>query len=95
VQDVPASLAVELLTTPEDEFVVAADAEPLTGLHGVGPQRAAELALAGIGSLTDLAALDEDGIARLAEGIWASARQVEGWVAAARAAPAQDGGNES
>jgi predicted flap endonuclease-1-like 5' DNA nuclease len=71
------------LTQPETEFVIDSS-EPLIALHDVGPQRAAEMALAGIGSVADLAALGEDGITRLANSIFASERQVKAWVSQAK-----------
>lgn len=84
VQDVrDPELAAELLTSPGEKFVVEQD-EPLVTLNGVGPQRVAELALAGIGTMADLTVLDEEGIERLTEGIWASEKQVRAWVKEAR-----------
>lgn len=80
VQEVTeADLVAELLTDPTGHFVVDA-ADPLLTLKGVGPQRAAELALAGIGTLGDLAALDGSGIQRLAAVISGSSQQVRAWV---------------
>jgi predicted flap endonuclease-1-like 5' DNA nuclease len=90
VQDVGAEMAASLLTQPETEFVIDSS-ETLTALHDVGPQRAAEMALAGIGSVADLAALDEDGIARLAKGMFASERQVKAWVGQAKRMTAEGG----
>ncbi|MBN2392172.1 MAG: hypothetical protein JXR84_15700 [Anaerolineae bacterium] len=84
VQDVAeAGLAAELLTEPSGAFVVDQD-DAVLGLPGVGPQRAAELALAGIATLADLAALDTTGIKRLDQVIWASAKQIRAWVKQAR-----------
>lgn len=84
VQDVTdAGLAAELLTSPREPFVVDAD-DALVVLSGVGPQRVAEMALAGIVTLVDLAALDETGIKRLDRAIWASAKQIRAWVKQAR-----------
>ena len=77
------SLTAELLTAPGGNFVVDEE-EPLCVFDGVGPQRAAELALAGIGGLGDLVGLSGAGIKRLAKGIWASERQVREWVKEAR-----------
>jgi predicted flap endonuclease-1-like 5' DNA nuclease len=80
VQEVTeAGLVAELLTEPTGNFVVDA-AEPLLTLKGVGVQRAAELALVGIGTLGDLAALDGAGIQRLAVLISGSSQQVRAWV---------------
>jgi len=83
VQDVDAPLAAILLTDPKDEWAVDAE-DPLVALKGIGPQRAAGLALAGVGTLEDMAALDADGIAQVADMVWASAEQVGDWVMAAR-----------
>jgi hypothetical protein len=83
VQDVDADMAAQLLTDPSDRFVLDAD-EPLLALDGVGPQRAAELALAGIGGLSNLAELDKAGEKRLADAVWASAKQIRKWVSSAR-----------
>jgi len=84
VQDVAeAGLAAELLTEPSGAFVVDQD-DAVLSLPGVGPQRAAELALAGIATLADLAALDETGIKRLDKAIWASSKQIRAWVKQAR-----------
>lgn len=84
VQDVTdASLAAELLTAPEGRFAVAT-MDPLINLDGIGEQRAAELALAGIATLADLAALDDIGIGRLDKSLWASRKQIRAWVFQAR-----------
>lgn len=84
VQDVvEAGLAAELLTEPSGAFVVDRD-DAVLGLPGVGPQRAAELALAGVATLADLAALDATGIRRLDKAIWASSKQIRAWVKQAR-----------
>ena len=83
VQDVDADMAAQLLTDPSDRFVLDAD-EPLLALDGVGPQRAAELALAGIGYLSNLAELDKAGEKRLADAVWASGKQSRKWVSSAR-----------
>lgn len=80
---VEASLAAELLTEPTGHFSVAL-MDPLINLDGIGEQRAAELALAGIATLVDLAALDETGIARLDKSLWASRKQIRAWVFRAR-----------
>lgn len=85
VQDVTdAGLAAELLTEPLGAFVVDTD-DAVLKLAGIGPQRAAEMALAGIATLSDLAALDETGITRLDRTIWASRTQIRAWVKQARA----------
>ncbi len=80
--DDPVTVAT-LLTEPDGRFIVDPD-EPLLALKGVGEQTLAELALAGIATVAALAALDADGVARLDQAIWASARQIKGWVDAAR-----------
>lgn len=79
VADVDADTAAELLTQPRNEFVVDSD-DPLLSISGIGSQRAAELALAGIGSMADLAALNSDEIERLAAQIFGSKKQVWAWV---------------
>jgi predicted flap endonuclease-1-like 5' DNA nuclease len=83
VQDIPAQLAAELLTAPQGEFKISAD-EPLLEVQGIGPARALELAVAGIGTVTDLAGLDTAGIKRVAEETRASSKQVRDWTAQAR-----------
>lgn len=83
VQEVDAATAAELLTSPEGRFAPAPD-EPLLALPGVGEQRIGELALAGIGHVDDLAALDDEGIRSLADKLWASAKQIEKWVGLTR-----------
>jgi hypothetical protein len=63
-QDVPADVAADLLTSPEGRFVVECQWEPLA--HTAPVQATDEvfaaLALAGIGSVMDMAALDEAGV---------------------------------
>jgi len=84
VQDVDdADLVAELLTDPNEQFVAEKD-DALLCLDGIGEQRAAELALAGIATLADLAALDDKGIIRLDKAIWASRKQIRAWVQQAR-----------
>jgi len=86
VADVEAELAASLLTQPEREFAVAPD-EPLLALaSGVQPADdwAAMMALAGVGILADLAALDGNGLERLAKETGASLKQVRAWAAKAR-----------
>jgi len=84
VQEVAeASLVAELLTEPDGRFAVAT-MDPLVNLDGIGEQRAAELALAGIATLADLAALDDTGMARLDKSLWASRKQIRAWVFRAR-----------
>jgi len=86
VEVTDASLALNLLT--QEGFAVAND-EPLANLPGVGAQRVAELTLAGIASMQDLRALDENGIERIAAMIWASEDQVRLWVTIARNDPTE------
>jgi predicted flap endonuclease-1-like 5' DNA nuclease len=83
VQDIPAQLAAELLTAPQGEFKISAD-EPLLEIQGIGPARALELAVAGIGTVMDLAGLDTAGIKRIAAETRASVQQVRDWAAQAR-----------
>lgn len=84
VQDVAeADLVAELLTAPEGRFVAERD-DPLLVLDGVGEQRAAELALAGVVSLADLVVLNDAGISRLDKTLWASRKQIRAWVQQAR-----------
>lgn len=84
VQEVTeAGLAAELLSAPQEAFVVDAD-DALTVLTGVGPQVVASMTLAGIATLADLAALDETGVRRLDKAIWASSKQIRAWVKQAR-----------
>lgn len=80
-----ANLAGELLTHPPGDFVIAPD-DALTTLDGIGAQRAAELTLLGIATLEDVAALDEDDVARVAVATSVSAAQVRDWRAQALAA---------
>ena len=56
----------------------------LTDLKGVGPAMLAKLELAGVTSLADLLALDEDGLSSLGEAVGASAK-VADWVEQAKA----------
>jgi len=83
VQSVDAETAANLLTYPRPQFQIDPD-EPLMVLKGVGEQRMAELALAGIARIGEMAALDEDGIKRLADQVWASEKQIRVWVEQAR-----------
>lgn len=84
VQEVTdAALVAELLTSPHDAFAIDQD-DAVSALAGIGPQRAANMAMAGIATLADLAALNEAGIKRLDAQIWASAKQIRVWVKQAR-----------
>lgn len=56
----------------------------LSDLKGVGPAMVAKLELAGVTSLADLLALDEDGLSSLGEAVGASGK-VAGWVEQAKA----------
>jgi predicted flap endonuclease-1-like 5' DNA nuclease len=76
-------LAANLLTYPYPEFVLMTD-EPLLAVKGIGEQTAAELALAGVATLAQLAELDETGIERVAASIHGSKKQVTVWVKQAR-----------
>ncbi len=82
VQEVPAGLAAELLTAPEP-FAVAKD-EPLLTLRGVGPHTVGLLALGGVGSVADLAALDATEIRQVAEASGLSRTQIRKWATVAR-----------
>lgn len=83
VQEVAdARLAADLLTTPEP-FAVAED-EPLLAIRGIGAHTVGVLALGGIGSVADLAALDTEGIEALAEHTALGSNQLSKWVEAAR-----------
>lgn len=79
--DVPAALAAELLTYPRPEFEAARD-EPLRTVAGA--EALAGLALGGIGSLAELAALDDDGVTRLASESGLGERKIQSWVEKAR-----------
>lgn len=83
VQEVDAGTAAELLTMPGGKFVVW-PMEALLSLRGLGPQEAVGLAMAGIGGMDELAAVDEEGIKRLAGEGWASRRSIKRWVEMAR-----------
>ena len=79
-------LAANLLTYPRPDFISGPD-EPLTRLPGVGEERVALLALAGVATFRAMADLDESGVQRLARNVseWASEDQVREWVKLARA----------
>jgi len=83
VTDVDAETAASLLTQPVEEFVIDRD-EPLLALAGMTAQHAAEMTLAGVGSMADLAALDEDGLERLAAVTSAGREWVDDWARQAR-----------
>ena len=84
VTDVDAEMAASLLTQPVEEFIVD-KSEPLLALGGMTAQYAAEMTLAGVGSMADLAALDEDGRERFARVMSAGRRSVDDWARQARA----------
>lgn len=81
-QEVPADLAAALLTDPGGEFWVHPE-EPLLSL--VNEEMAGRLALAGIGSGYELAAVRQ--AKRLATEVGVTARQVSGWIRAAASLP--------
>lgn len=84
VQDVTEpGLAAELLSNPLEQFAVADD-DSVAVLKGIGPQRAAELALEGILTVKDLARLDTQRIIQVADVIYGSRIQITAWVQAAR-----------
>jgi len=82
VQDVDAGMAANLLTLPGQDFVVDAG-EPLRQIGGL-PGLEVELALAGIGSLAELAGLDRNEAGRLAQVMQVAPAVVRGWAAEAR-----------
>jgi len=57
----------------------------LTDLPGLSEARAAELAEKGVGSVADLATLNEEGVKTLASQVGASKGEIESWVANAAA----------
>ena len=84
-QDVPADFAADLLTSPEETFVVDGE-EPLAK---VGPAPVtdvifAALALAGIGSVLDMAILDEAGIEHVSQYAGLDPALVSTWADRAR-----------
>jgi len=82
VQDVDAGTAANLLTLPGQDFVVDAG-EPLRQIGGL-PGLEVELALAGIGSLAELAGLDRNEAGRLAQAMQVAPAVVRGWIGEAR-----------
>lgn len=75
---------LELLTHPPGDFAVSDD-EPLVTTLGLETAQAAELALASVTGLSDLAALDAAGVRRLALALpWANEKRVERWAEQAR-----------
>ena len=86
VDVIEADLAANLLTYPYPQFELVND-EPLLTIDGIGPQTAAELALAGVATVDQLAGLSDSEMKRVADSIHGSLRQVKGWVKQARARP--------
>jgi len=87
VQDVAAALAAELLTGSGFEVDPG---EPLLTLAGVNADNAGELALAGVGSLADLAGLSAIEIKRLARALpWASESKIKSWCRQAKGITAE------
>jgi endonuclease III len=77
VTDVPdKEQALNLITHPGFEVDKS---DELCTLEGVGPVKAAALALAGVGSLEDLATLDKEGVERVAQEVGVPATQVRSW----------------
>lgn len=76
-------VAAGLLTCPGPEFEVG-DGEPLLGIEGIGKVTAVALAVEGVGSVGDLAGLDEVGVARLTRELRVSKARVLKWVEQAR-----------
>jgi len=62
--DVPAAVASEALCQPGEQFEVALD-EPLRQLHDMTDEALFELAMAGVGNLVELAALDAERVKEL------------------------------
>lgn len=75
--DVPGDLAAEVLSQPGEPFEIAAD-EPLRQLDGIDEAGLIELALAGIGGLTDLATASNAKIPNINQ------RQLAAWIKQAR-----------
>ncbi|KKM08391.1 hypothetical protein SY88_23670 [Clostridiales bacterium PH28_bin88] len=75
--DVPGDLAGEVLSQPGEPFEIAAD-EPLRALAGIDETELVELALAGIGSLEDLAKATKDEITTINQ------QQLAAWIKQAR-----------
>lgn len=76
-----AETAANLLSNPGGDFEI----DPKEPLLAVAGERAAELVLAGVGSVTELADLDKDGIKRVATELGATQKEISTWVDAARA----------
>ena len=85
VQDVPADVAADLLTSPEGRFIVECQWEPLahTAPAPVTDEVLAALALAGIGSVIDMATLDEAGIEHVSRGAGLDPALVSEWASRA------------
>lgn len=81
-------LAANLLTYPFPEFQLMPD-EPLLTVDGSGEQTVAELALAGVATMKQLAELDAAGIERVAASMHVTKKQVTAWVKQARKISAQ------
>ena len=81
VHEVDGETAALMLMTPGERFVID-DAEPLLGL--MTADEAGLLTLEGIGSVAELAALED--IEALAKGMGMSTGSVEEWIERARAA---------
>ena len=79
-----ADLVVALLLQPQDQFSIDAS-EPLLKIAGVNPDVAGNLALAGVGSVQQLAAYRKAGIKDLAKSLKLPVRVVGAWVRAAAA----------
>ena len=79
VQEVDTDLALELLTTPGERFLVAED-EPLLGLPGMDEGRLITLVAHGVTSMAGLAALSAAEVKALALAMWGSSREIGEWV---------------
>jgi hypothetical protein len=81
VQEVPAELAAELLTSPEARFKVS-DSDPSRDLKGITEDEIVALILAGIESVGALRELDDEGITRLSEETRISRKKISVWAEA-------------
>jgi hypothetical protein len=81
VQEAPAELAAELLTSPEGRFKVA-ESDPFCKLKGITEDQIIELLLAGIGTVEALRGLDDEGITRLSEETRISRKKISVWAEA-------------
>ena len=90
VQDVDAALAVALLTTPGEMFEVD-QAEPLLGIVG-DEDTVVLLAMEGVGSAADLAALTASEAGRVARSLGLTKPRLRAWQGQAVAISADEAG---